>query len=94
MDNSLRNNENKVPKWKDMSPVQKIATAVAAAGIGLWAVLLILSRLRPELAGINITYPSLVLVTLCEAVVHWSVNRKIAHLYLASAVILAVCFLL
>ena len=73
-----------------MSTAEKIIFIVA----GIGAVIVVLAWMKPNLFSMNLTYPAIALVTLCEAVSYWKKNRKWAYLLIVAAVISLACFIL
>ena len=69
--------------WKNMSPIQKIATVIAGIAVVFWMI----PMLKPGLLPVDPTYPAISVVTLCEAVVYWKERRKWSYLLIAAAVI-------
>lgn len=76
--------------WKSMPLLHKIATIISGLAVVVWLIL----RVKPDLFAVDLTYPAIVVVTACEAVVCWKDRRKWAYLLIAGAVICAACFLL
>ena len=76
--------------WKDMTPMQKVALIITCIA----ALLVALALRNPDLFSINITYPAIAVVTVCEALAYWKENRKLAYLLIAGAVISIASFLL
>ena len=76
--------------WKKMPLSHKIATVIAGLAVAVW----LIHEVKPTLLPIDPTYPSIVVFTLCEAVVCWKDRHKWAYLLIAAAVISFVCFLL
>ena len=76
--------------WKSMSTAEKIIFIVSCIG----AVIVVLAWMKPNLFSMNLTYPAIALVTLCEAVCYWKKNRKWAYLLIVAAVISLACFIL
>ena len=76
--------------WKEMKPGHKILLVISCIGV----LLVVLLRAKPDLFPVDPTYPAIVVVTLCEAVIHWKEKRKWSYLLIAGAVISGVCFLL
>ena len=77
-------------KWKAMNLMQKIATIVAWVAV----LLLVVSKVKPELFPIDMAYPGIALLTVCEGLVYWSYKRKWAYLLIAAAAICMACFIL
>ena len=73
-----------------MSRSDKIATVIAGIAVLVW----IIAEVKPDLLPIDPTYPSIVVFTLCEAVIYWKQKRKWAYLLIAAAVICFACFVL
>ena len=69
--------------WKNMSLYEKIATVIS----GIAVVVLLISKVKPDLIPVDLTYPVIAVVTVCEAVAYWKQNRKWAYLLIAGAVI-------
>ena len=69
--------------WKNMSLYEKIATVIS----GIAVVVLLISKVKPDLLSVDLTYPVIAVVTVCEAVAYWKQNRKWAYLLIAGAVI-------
>ena len=76
--------------WKNMPLSHKIATIISGLAVVVWLIL----RVKPDLFAVDLTYPAIVVVTVCEAVVYWKDKRKWAYLLIAGAVIFLACFLL
>ena len=76
--------------WKTMSLSQKIAAVIAGIAVVIW----VLTKINPNLLPIDMTYPAIALVTVCEAVAYWKENRKWAILFLVAAVVCFASFLL
>lgn len=76
--------------WKSMPPSHKVATVIACIAVLFWLV----STIQPELLPIDLTYPAVAAVTVCEAVVYWENKRKWAYLLIAGAAISMACFIL
>ena len=77
-------------KWKNMPLSHKIATIIAGLAVVVW----LICKVKPTLSPVDPTYPAIVVVTVCEAVVYWKDKRKWARLLIAAAVICLACFLL
>ena len=77
-------------KWKSMPLSHKIATIIAGLAVVVW----LICKVKPNLLPVDPTYPAIVVVTVCEAVVYWKDKRKWAYLLIAAAVICLACFLL
>ena len=77
-------------KWKNMPLSHKIATVIAGLAVVVW----LIQHVKPDLFPIDATYPAIVVVTVCEAVVYWKDKRKWAYLLIGAAVICLACFLL
>ena len=77
-------------KWKDMTLVEKVASIVACVGL----LLMVVSKIQPDLFPIDMVYPAIALITVCEAVAYWKQKRKWAYLLIAGAVISTACFIL
>ena len=75
-------------KWKEMNLVQKVATIVAWIAV----LVMVVSKVQPDLFPIDMAYPTIALFTVCEGVVYWSYKRKWAYLLIAAAVISMACF--
>lgn len=71
--------------WKNGPLSHKIATVIACIAV----VVALVPMLKPGLLPVDLTYPAITVVTLCEAVIYWNERRKWAYLLIASAVI---CF--
>lgn len=76
--------------WKNMPISHKIATVIAGLSVVAW----LIAQLEPNLLPINLTYPSVAVFTVCEAVICWKQRRKWACLLIAGAVISMACFIL
>lgn len=76
--------------WKNMSPVQKLATVIAGIAVVLWAI----AQVKPDILPIDASYIAISVFTLCEAVVCWKQKRKWALLLIAAAVICMACTVL
>ena len=76
--------------WKNMSLSHKIATIIAGLAVVVW----LIQHVKPDLFPVDPTYPAIVVVTVCEAVVCWKEKRKWAYLLIGAAVICLACFLL
>ena len=76
--------------WKNMPPAHKVATVITCIA-GLFAVI---SMMQPNLLPIDLFYPAIAVVTVCEAVVYWEKKRKWAYLLIAGAAISFACFIL
>ena len=76
--------------WKEMPKSHKIATVIA----GIAAVFGVISKLMPDLFGMDLMYPAISVFTACEAIVYWQNNRKWAKLLIAGAGISLVFFIL
>ena len=61
----------------------KIATVIAGLAVVVW----LICKVKPTLSPVDPTYPAIVVVTVCEAVVYWKDKRKWAYLLIAGAVI-------
>ena len=77
-------------KWKSRPLSHKIATIIAGLAVVVW----LICKVKPTLSPVDPTYPAIVVVTVCEAVVYWKDKRKWACLLIAAAVICLACFLL
>ena len=73
--------------WKNMHPAEKIATVIAC-------IALLFVVVPKELLPIDLTYPTIAVITVCEAVAYWKSKRKWAYLLIAGAVISLGCFIL
>ena len=69
--------------WKNMSLYEKIATVIS----GIAVVVLLISKVKSDMIPVDLTYPVIAVVTVCEAVAYWKQNRKWAYLLIAGAVI-------
>lgn len=69
--------------WKNMPLAHKIATVIAGIAVAFW----VIAQVKPDLLPIDATYPAIVVVTLCEAVVYWNQKRTWSYLLIAAAVI-------
>jgi MFS superfamily sulfate permease-like transporter len=76
--------------WKSMPFHHKIATIISCLAIVVW----LICRAKPELFPMDLTYPAIVVFTVCEAVVCWKERRKWAWVLIAGAVISLACFVL
>jgi hypothetical protein len=77
-------------KWKDMTPMHKVAFVIACLG----AIVVVMDKLLPDLFPVDPTCPAIAVFTVCEALVYWKERRKWAYLLLAAAVISTACFVL
>ena len=71
-----------------MSLMQKIGTVLIFGG----AALMLVGILKPVLFPFDMTTVALVVMSVGEAMDHWETKRKWAYLFIAAAVICAVCF--
>ena len=69
---------------------QKVAIIIAFIAVAVWLV----AKVKPDLFPIDPTYPSIAVVTICEAVDYWNHKRKWSYLLIAGAVISLACFIL
>ena len=77
-------------KWKNMPLSHKIATIIAGLAVVVW----LICKVKPTLSPVDPTYPAIVVVTVCEAVVYWKTKRTWAYLLIAGTVIFFAAFLL
>ena len=77
-------------KWKDMTPLQKVALIISCIA----AFLIALALRNPDLFPINMTCPAIAVITAVEALAYWKQNRKWAYLLIAGAVISLAFFIL
>ena len=75
-------------KWKNMSPIHKLAAVVAALAAVAWLIF----EIKPNLLGVDAAPLAIALFTVCEAVIYWREKRKWAILLLVAAVICAASF--
>lgn len=77
--------------WKNMPKAHKIAAIIG----GIAAVAAVLGFvLKWDSLPVDVTSIAIAVFTLCEAVIEWKKNRKMAYLFIAAAVIsLAFCVL-
>ena len=76
--------------WKTMTTMEKVAFVVSCIG----ALLVVVSKMKPDLFPIDPTYPAIAVFTACEAIAYWNQKRKWAYLLIAAAVISLGCFTL
>lgn len=76
--------------WKNIPLAHKVATIVAGITVVVWMIF----NFQPELLPVNLTYPSIAVFTVCEAIIYWNSKRKWAYLLIAGAVISMVFFTL
>ena len=76
--------------WKNMPLVHKIATIVSCIAVVVWMI----PKLKPELLSVDLTYPSIAVFTVCEAIIYWDSKRKWSWLLIAGAAISMFCFIL
>lgn len=69
--------------WKNMPLAHKIATVIAGIAVVVWMI----PTLQPELLSIALTYPSVAVFTVCEAIIYWDSKKKWSCLLIAGAVI-------
>ena len=77
-------------KWKDMTPMEKIAFIISCIA----ALTIALTLRQKDLFSVDITCPAIAIATAFEAVAYWKKNRKFAYLLLAAAVISLAVFIL
>ena len=77
-------------KWKDMTPMEKIAFIISCIA----ALTIALALRQKDLFSVNITCPAIAIATAFEALAYWKKNRKFAYLLLAAAVISLAVFVL
>lgn len=75
-------------KWNEMTPMQKIGIVLIFVSAGL----MLIGLLKPALFPVDMTTIALVVMSVGEALDHWEKKRKWAYLFIAAAVICAVCF--
>ena len=76
--------------WKKMPLSHKIATVIAGLAVVVW----LIAKVQPSLLPFDPTYPSIAVVTICEAVTYWKTKRVWAWVLIAGAVISIACCLL
>lgn len=77
-------------KWKDMTTMQKIGFIIVCLG----AVIMVVDMMKPELFSVNMTTPSIAVISVGEAMDYWQKSRKWAWLFIGAAVISMACFVL
>ena len=77
-------------KWNDMTPIQKVLFIISCVAL----VFLPVSNVMADIFPIDMTYPAIVVFTVCEAVVYWKQKRKWSYLLIGGAVISLACFVL
>ncbi len=76
--------------WKNMPLAHKIATVVACIAVVVWMI----PNIQPELLPVDLTYPSIAVFTVCEAVIYWDSKKKWSILLIVAAVISMACYIL
>lgn len=70
-------------KWKDMTPMEKVALIVTCIA----AFVIALALRNQDLFPVDITCPAIAIATAFEGLAYWKKNRKWAYLLLAGTVI-------
>ena len=69
--------------WFNVGEYKKLPTVISLLAVAVWLIF----KVKPDLIPVDLTYPVIAVVTVCEAVAYWKQNRKWAYLLIAGAVI-------
>ena len=70
-------------KWKDMTPMEKVALIISCIA----AFFIALALRKQDLFPVDITCPAIAIATAFEALAYWKKTRQFAYLMIAGAVI-------
>ena len=74
--------------WKNLSAAHKVAAVIA----GIAAVITVIGMINPGLFPVDVTTPAIAVFTVCEAILSWNQNRKLAYLMIGAAIVALGCF--